>query len=297
MSKKFKNIDWVVTSKNPLLLQAFENDLKEKGFHCNYKDNEEIYIIADQSKNSFAIVEGYAYERQKSFNLPEDYVKALEYCSQEEQKDIVFEDGKWYITENEQYLIRANGKTTSGRVYYYELYILHGQIFRYVNDWCAKEVSSKFPFKEATLKEVEKHLIRYAKQQGYFKEGVKTKGFFNDNLAAWKKENVHLFKNIANEYCLGNGIGMSLYIDGKWAEIVKDEEIFIDGGLREYKVEFASSHILINKITYPKHMVEAFYEAMKLGQIKSLNVGCNGQYKIDFEKIEKIYKKLTNGNN
>lgn len=294
MSKKFKNVDWVITSKNLHLIKAFKNDLEEKGFFCSYINSNGKCIVSESDSKSFAII--YHEKREKSFTLPEDYVKALEYCSQEEQKDIVFEDGKWYITENEQYLIRATGKTgNNNQVYYYEFYSSFGKITRNTDDWCSKE-PCELKFKEATLKEVEKYLIKYAEQQGYFKKGVKFKNPNSlRNIISLKKDKVYLFGQFPI-YCLGDGRGKSLYLDGKWAEIIKDEEIFIDES-QQYKIEFSSSHILINGLTYSKHMVEAFYEAMKLGQIKSLNVGCNGQYKVDFEKIEKIYKKLTNGNN
>jgi hypothetical protein len=71
-------------------------------------------------------------------------------------------------------------------------------------------------------------------------------------------------------------------------EIEKASTIEIGG----YEVKINSYQIEINNITYGKGQLLDLRTLMKLGQIKSLNVGCSGQYTVDLELLEKIIEKF-----
>ena len=49
----------------------------------------------------------------------------------------------------------------------------------------------------------------------------------------------------------------------------------------------------INGVGYSGNHLQYLLEVMEKGQIKSLNCGCNGQYKVDLETIRRITKKLN----
>jgi hypothetical protein len=58
------------------------------------------------------------------------------------------------------------------------------------------------------------------------------------------------------------------------------------------KVIFLPNSILIKTEYYDFYEIKTLVKLMKRGQIKSLNVGCNGQYKVDLELLTKILDKL-----
>jgi hypothetical protein len=74
-----------------------------------------------------------------------------------------------------------------------------------------------------------------------------------------------------------------------WFEpVYKEDKIEIGG----YEVKINSFDIQINNVTYGKGQLLDLRTLMKKGQIKSLNVGCSGQYNVDLELLEKIIDKF-----
>jgi hypothetical protein len=71
-------------------------------------------------------------------------------------------------------------------------------------------------------------------------------------------------------------------------EIKKAQSIEIGG----YEVKFNRVDIDINNVIYNKEELLALKYLMKKGQIKSLNVGCLGQYTVDLPLLEKIIDKF-----
>lgn len=60
-----------------------------------------------------------------------------------------------------------------------------------------------------------------------------------------------------------------------------------------YKVEFLNKeYCSINSVEYNKTHLESLKYLMGKKQIKSLNVGCSGQYRVDLELLEKILAKF-----
>jgi hypothetical protein len=74
-----------------------------------------------------------------------------------------------------------------------------------------------------------------------------------------------------------------------WFEpVYKEDKIEIGG----YEVKINFYDIQINNVTYGKGQLLDLRTLMKKGQIKSLNVGCSGQYNVDLELLEKIIDKF-----
>lgn len=72
-------------------------------------------------------------------------------------------------------------------------------------------------------------------------------------------------------------------------EIKSAEKIMIG----DYEVKFESStRIGINGVYYNSIQLHTLRDLMNQGQIKSLNVGCSGQYKVDINLLNRIIEKL-----
>lgn len=76
-----------------------------------------------------------------------------------------------------------------------------------------------------------------------------------------------------------------------WFEPVYEEEKIEIGGV---KLEFMGSKVYIREETYSKGEILQLTQILKehQKQIKSINVGCSGQYKVDLELVTKILNKL-----
>ena len=72
------------------------------------------------------------------------------------------------------------------------------------------------------------------------------------------------------------------------SEIAEAEKITIGG----YDVKFYGKIAAINEVYYGIEDLKTLVVLMELGQIKSLNVGCQGQFKVDQQTIEKIISKM-----
>jgi len=59
-----------------------------------------------------------------------------------------------------------------------------------------------------------------------------------------------------------------------------------------YEFVFFGQTVEINAVRYTASEIEDLIDLMKKGQIRSLNVGCNGQYIIDLPLLERIYAKF-----
>jgi uncharacterized protein YrrD len=82
--------------------------------------------------------------------------------------------------------------------------------------------------------------------------------------------------------------GIYLFKDGIWAEIVKEEKIMIG----DNEVRFKKDYAVINGYDYTKNDLEITKRVLEMPKIQSLNVGCNGQYKVDLPLINRILDKL-----
>jgi hypothetical protein len=60
----------------------------------------------------------------------------------------------------------------------------------------------------------------------------------------------------------------------------------------DYKANFIGKSVEFNGVVYAKTELQKLKSIMNKGQIKSLNVGCSGQYEVDLELLNKIISKF-----
>lgn len=88
-------------------------------------------------------------------------------------------------------------------------------------------------------------------------------------------------------YNWGHGLAV-VYEKGKFAEILKDEPIKIAG----FEVKYDGNRCYVSvpgeTIYYGKDEIEMMRQVLNKPKIKSLNVGCTGQYKVSHDDIQKI---------
>ncbi|MFA7287616.1 MAG: hypothetical protein WC055_01935 [Melioribacteraceae bacterium] len=93
-------------------------------------------------------------------------------------------------------------------------------------------------------------------------------------------------------YAVGaNGEPHGVIYDGdidKWATIIKEQPLMIG----EYPVKSAIEGVTINHTFYPESSIFKIKKALEVSNVKSVNVGCIGQYKVDLEMINKIIKLI-----
>jgi len=117
----------------------------------------------------------------------------------------------------------------------------------------------------ATPKEIEDHLIEEAKSRG-FKEGVIKTSYFPEYSSAYNKENTYTMNDSQPQYeadkdalRMGGGI---IYHKGRWAEIIKDEEIKLND---VYSAEILpNGDVKVGCITIPFDTVKKVYKAANL---------------------------------
>lgn len=189
-----------------------------------------------------------------------------------------FEVGKWY-------------KFKSGIVNYQNGEYGYGVWY---DKWCDKIYfyGQEKAERPATDKEVEEALIkeaerRYSKAKGYITSG-----------RSWIVNEFHRYKYIegalrlyADVTCVGSGnrfeTGFNeVFRDGKWAEIIKDEPIKVGG----VDCVVDSCGAWFDKNQYSWEEINSLVRIFKnhSSQLKSINVGCSGQYNVDLELLEKI---------
>lgn len=228
--------------------------------------------------------EQIAYIEEKIFSLSEQ-VKKIKQDSLSPKTE--FEVGKWYC--DPKYPKRIFCPTE-----------LHGDRcrafgFDHLGAWF--EGFNNVDLNNAVLvteSEVKEALIKEAEKRG-FKEGVKLApdSFFGHSLGITLSNKREFNYNIeCDEFSIlggsSSGCKAEIYKQGKWATIVKDEAIKIGGET----VVFGSGSIAINGVEYSKAELECLKKITDKGQVKSLNVGCDGQYKVTTKELKSILEKL-----
>ena len=107
----------------------------------------------------------------------------------------------------------------------------------------------------------------------------------------YKKGEVFQLTEIQCEYVYfspGQAVSKDRIRKATEEEIKKAQSIEIGG----YGVKINSIDIEINNVSYSKNDLIVLKHLFKQGQIKSLNVGCSGQYTVDLELLEKIIDKF-----
>ena len=222
--------------------------------------------------------------------LQKEFNERIEKLKKKYEEPISLEKGKWY----KQWLEATPGE------YKYEFILgcfsgnfSKGDAFGFsANEaWCNDLNFERDRRTELAAKsEIKEMLIKEAKKRG-FKEGVKTDYKEKEESICRNTFTYYILEDtlFANEQSSG---GPRIYSNGQWATIVKDEPIMIGG--KEVVIHPRAQEISIDGVCYTKSHLTDIANIFKVfgTQIKSLNVGCNGQYKVDLELINKILDRL-----
>lgn len=108
-----------------------------------------------------------------------------------------------------------------------------------------------------------------------------------DNTLGYKVTGCDFVDHSPSYYILQKAGVLDLWFE----KCFEEEKITICG--KEVEIgRFGMKSVVINGIGYSKDELAILYTLMNRGQIKSLNVGCNGQEQVDLKLIEKILAKL-----
>jgi len=205
-----------------------------------------------------------------------DLLKEVESLKKQEPK---FEAGKWYVVtsvNNYKYLFNYQSTTNNQ-------YIGFGYNYK-LESWITSplmETNQLQSITPATPSEIETALIAEAKRRG-----------FKDNLiikdAKYKEKSPPQFghyRYIADQDGLTNDMSW-VYYQGQWAEIIQEDKIMIGDAI----AEFRDGGVWFNRHQYSKKELQSLVEIFDnhADQIKSINVGCNGQYKVDYDMLNKL---------
>jgi hypothetical protein len=88
--------------------------------------------------------------------------------------------------------------------------------------------------------------------------------------------------------------GYVIYLEGEYVRLSTPEEIEEATTIKigYYKAKFHNIRVSFNNVEYNRVDLCILRDLMNKGQIKSLNVGCSGQYKVDLELINKIISQF-----
>jgi hypothetical protein len=148
-------------------------------------------------------------------------------------------------------------------------------------------INAKHPPVKAHPKIIEELLTKAAKQKGF--DNAKKIRYH------WSRQEFVVSFNEKTIYDPDTNTlfykGMRVYCSGKWAEIIESKEPPIMIG--DCEVAFMTNSIRIDGHVYTKEFITLCGRVLtESEQIKSLNVGCNGQYKVDAELITRILERM-----
>lgn len=214
----------------------------------------------------------------------------------ENLKNPKFEKGKWYFTKdnswNCEYLVRVTGYIHQNQLWYTEMYCINDNSEIYINlihDWVSMSTRN---FQPATKKQIQKILIEVAKKKGY-KNGVKYNSVNPNSLGVCtfhSIEKLQFCENLDNREKLTDWSCGSIYFDGKWAEIIKNDLPILNN--KEGKIEN-------NQVVYgcQRYNIEDVYNLDKT--IKTFNITGNlnlNGYSVTPSQIEKVVEYLNENN-
>jgi len=140
--------------------------------------------------------------------------------------------------------------------------------------------------RKLTEKEIEDYLIKEADRRGY-KIGVKYIGCYTEAPVFEIKEKLKYYIGVDQ---LTDGCGGTVYLNGKWAEIIKDESLRICG----HKVEINGPQVKIGCKDYSLKRLLKLIKDLKDFEITQMVV--SGET-ITKTEINKLYEFLNNDNN
>lgn len=204
-----------------------------------------------------------------------------------------FEVGKWYYVE---FLHFYNPYKWVVRYTHIEGGCVYGNAFNLENTtWisgCVYELRWERLRRPATPSEAQEALTKEAVKIGY--EGKTIKCIRSGSTSGTVANGRFVYYEDCDELVYVTGKRLySLYYKGVWAEIVKDQPITICGKVVNYDNDCGLFSVYGQN--YLPEDLSVLAKLMQKGQIKSLNVGCNGQEKVDLQLIESLINRINKG--
>ncbi len=207
----------------------------------NYFISTSIKKYSDENKEYFSklIICDSQSNVDVTFQLPQDYQAAIDFAKAQLEKieveDIEFNNWCKITRENgDTALIFITGVSDSDYYQYKGFGCGFANLWR-TQDWLNK--GFEYSFTPATTEEVTSMLEKEAKKRGLVK-GVMIKSFYGDYKSVISDLGSDYFLyddcDVTDFYMGTKGQGISIFLDGKWAEIVKQTVTFGD---KKYEVK------------------------------------------------------------
>lgn len=205
----------------------------EKTYPVTRKQLSEIYgSVCDKWKSEINTIIDKGGRFSESFEVPQSLIwraRAEANDNQTEWLDKVFDEvkkeiqiGKWYLIDCEGYY-----SSTARNAIVYD----NGEDYSYGFNFEGKFVNEfnlghgrKDVIREATSQEVEQALIEEAKKRGFVR-GVNFTSLIYDKPQATLSSDILDWEVIGEEWHLRDSDGESIFHNGKWAEVIKQDKI------------------------------------------------------------------------
>jgi hypothetical protein len=222
---------------------------------------------------------------QKEYNQKLDNIKKKLIGQATPPQPQPIEIGKWYRNEFGSVFL-VNSLSTKDWVK--GIGINGDAIFEDDSMWCIQGAVL------ATNAEIKEVLVKMAIQKGFVK-GARFKNMINDKQIVFINDGGAFMVNQSQLLIKTHGFNArswyTIFMNGKWAEIVKEEEIKIGEYAVSFNEGFGYKFVTVNGVNYGIAFLKKLLNNMNMGQIQSLNVGCRGQYKVDKELLKKIIER------
>lgn len=136
--------------------------------------------------------------------------------------------------------------------------------------------------KPATNEEVEAALIKEAKRRGFLK-GVKSKCLEDLQIETIKEEKYEYTEHTDGDKCLwvqasdyGNGFNLCVFNNGKWAEIIQEPKVVVNG----YEMKQEGDIISFGCAKFDRRQLECFYSDIFSGGCDGFNTWSQSNRKI-----------------
>lgn len=107
----------------------------------------------------------------------------------------------------------------------------------------------------------------------------------------WKKDDIAILTG-TNYYVKSSSAQLPREVVETWEPVYEEKKELLIGG---HPIMYTGDgYISVDGIAYHKEALEDLARLMSQGQVKSLNVGCSGQYKVDANMIDDILNELKN---
>jgi hypothetical protein len=322
----------IIVKGNFSLRNAFVEDLKEAGLGSKlsyafdpYQKSSNTVIVANHTVNGILaatediIKDNPPYKNATTYQLPEDYNKALQAFKDYFQEEVTFRIGDIVVFDLDSAIKDYDTSDVWDRSYILQVESIGVDYrdFLYFSNEEMKAAGMVFPtegkcanrskhFRKATPKEVVKHkeqtLIYEAKKRG-FKKGVSI------NQAPVFRKGVHTIKEDKFYYSasLDNLImgGFGIYQSGKWVDIIV-KEITLTLGSKDVLVTINKSGIYAKGESIDPNKLKEFYYVItidtKLGgwdvsvvdrDTRAIRIGCVYENNLfSLNEIDKVIQEF-----